>query len=123
MHSFGDHLMVVMDERAGRSISIGIVSQHDLLGVMARSEDPARLTVSDIMCPHAPFVAEGDDVLETLCWMRRHGLHDVVVLGQGGAPLGTVSLDQLADNVAGELSDAAAYLPGTHASAARGALH
>jgi len=123
MHSFGDRLLVVTDERGGRRVAVGIVTEHDLLGVMALDEDPSRLTVREIMCPHAPFVGESDDVLETLCWMRRHGLRDVVVHGKAGVPLGTVSLDQLADSVAGELSEVAAHAHHESAAANRRALH
>jgi len=106
MHSFGDRLLVVTDERGGRRVAVGIVTERELLGVMAQGKNPALLTVEDIMCPCPAFVTEGDDVLDTLCWMHRHHLRDVIVHGKGGTLLGTVSLDQLADNVAGELSDA-----------------
>ena len=106
MHSFGDRLLVVTDERGGRRVAVGIVTERELLGVMAQGQNPALLTVEDIMCPCPAFVTEGDDVLDTLCWMHRHHLRDVIVHGKGGTLLGTVSLDQLADNVAGELSDA-----------------
>ena len=123
MHSFGDRLIVVTAERAGRSVAVGIVTEHDLVGVMSQEEDPSRLSVGDVMCRYAPFVSEGDDVLETLCWMRRHGMRDVVVLGEGGAPLGMVSLDQLAESVAGELSGVAAHRAGAGAATGRRMLH
>jgi signal-transduction protein with cAMP-binding, CBS, and nucleotidyltransferase domain len=123
MHSFGDRLVVVTDERACRRVTIGIVTEHELLGVMAQGEDPARLTLKEIMVPCPAFVGEGDDVLDTLCWMRRNGLRDVIVHDRSGAPLGTVSLDQLADSVAGELSEVAAHAPGESATAAPSALH
>jgi hypothetical protein len=74
---------------------------------MAQGEDTSRLTVTDIMCPCPAFVTEGDDELDTLCWMHRHHLRDVIVHGKGGALLGTVSLNQLADSVASELSEVA----------------
>ena len=109
MHAFGDRLLVVTDERAGKRIAVGVVTERELLGVMAQGEDPSRLTVKDIMCPCPAFVTEGDDELDTLCWMHRHHLRDVIVHGTGGTLLGTVSLDQLADSVAGELSDVASY--------------
>ena len=111
MHSFGDRLLVVTDERAGRRVAVGVVTERELLGVMALGEDPSQLTVKDIMCPCPAFVTEGDDVLDTLCWMHRHHLRDVIVHGKGGALLGTVSLDQLADSVAGELSEVASCAP------------
>jgi signal-transduction protein with cAMP-binding, CBS, and nucleotidyltransferase domain len=123
MHSFGDRLVVVTDERAGRRVAIGIVTEHELLGVMAQGEDPARLTLKEIMVPCPAFAGEGDDVLDTLCWMRRNGLRDVIVHDKSGVPLGTVSLDQLADSVAGELSEVAAHAPGESATAAPSALH
>jgi hypothetical protein len=67
-------------------------------------------------------VSENDDVLDTLCWMHRHHLRDVIVHGKGGALLGTVSLNQLADSVASELSEVASASPEEYAQD-RIALH
>src|SRR5215510_13397564 len=107
MHDFGDRLLIVTDIRSGCRVAVGVVTERELLGVMAHGGDPAQLTVGDIMCPCPAFVQEADDVLDTLCWMHRHHLRDVIVHGTGGKLLGTVSLDQLAENVAGELNDVA----------------
>jgi predicted transcriptional regulator len=123
MHSFGDRLAIVTDERAGKRVAVGVVTEHDLVGVLAHGEDAASLTVREIMRPHPAFVGEDDDVLDTLCWMRRHGLHDVVVHGSTGGVVGTVSLDRLADSVAGELSEVTAPVPLQPAASGRGAPH
>src|SRR4029077_2102066 len=123
MHSFGDRMLVVTDERGGRRVAVGIVTERELLGVMAQGADPARLTVQDIMCPCPAFVTEGDDVLDTLCWMHRHHLRDVIVHGKGGMLLGTVSLDQLADSLAGELSDVVSCSSEDSAAESRKSLH
>src|SRR6185436_17189187 len=123
MHSFGERLLVVVDERAGRRVAVSIVTEHELVGVMAQGEDPAQLTVKDIMRPYPPSIGEADDVLETLCWMRRNHLRDVIVHSEGGALLGMVSLDQLADSVAGELSDVAAHAPEDSGALVRRSLH
>ena len=123
MHSFGERLLVVVDEREGKRVAVGTVTEHELVGVMAQGEDPAQLTVKDIMRPYPPFVGEADDVLETLCWMRRHNLRDVIVHGKGGVMLGMISLDQLTDSVAGELSEVAAHAPDDSGAPARSSLH
>lgn len=123
MHSFGDRLAVVTDERAGRRVGVGIVTEHELVGAMVHGDDPAQLTLKEIMMPYPAFAGEGDDVLDTLCWMRRNGLRDVIVHDRSGAPVGTVSLDQLADAVAGELSEVAAPALDDGRVAARRALH
>ena len=123
MVSFGDRLLVVTDERAGRRIGVGVVTEQERLGVMAEGEDPSRLTVKDIMCPCPAFVTEGDDILDTLCWMHRHHLRDVIVHGKEGTLLGTVSLDQLADSVATELSDVVAAASDTDHAQICSALH
>jgi CBS domain containing-hemolysin-like protein len=121
MHSFGDRMAIVIDERAGRRIAVGVVTEHELVGVLVHREDPATLTVSDIMRPHPAFVGENDDVLDTLYWMRRNGLHEAVVHGRAGAVVGTVSLDRLADSVAGELCDVTVLEPAQPGVPARGA--
>ena len=123
MHSFGDRLVLVTGERACRRVAIGVVTEHELVGALVHGDDPAQLTLKEIMMPYAAFAGEGDDVLDTLCWMRRNGLHDVIVHDKSGAPVGTVSLDQLADSVAGELSEVAAHAPDDSGAAARSALH
>jgi len=123
MHSFGDRLLVITGERGGRRVAVGVVTEHELVGVMVNGEDPSRVSVGEIMVPYPAFVGEGDDVRDTLCWMRRNGLRDVIVHDKSGVPLGTVSLDQLADSVAGELSEVAAHAPGESATAAPSALH
>ena len=123
MHSFGDRLAVVTGQRAGRRVAAGVVTEHELVGAMAHGDDTARLTLKEIMMPYPPFVGESDDVLDTLCWMRRNGLRDAIVHDKWGNPVGTVSLDRLADSVAGELSDIAAHAPGQGPIAARSALH
>ena len=111
MHGFRDHVLVVTDERDGRRVAVGMVTEYDLLGVMAQGADPALVPVREIMAPFPAFVSEADDVLDTLCWMRRNHLRDVIVHGRGGAILGTVSLDQLADTVADELVEVAEAAP------------
>ena len=123
MHDSGDRLLVVTEERGGRRVAVGMVTERELLAVMAHGGDPSRLTLQDIMCPCPAFVNEGDDVLDTLCWMHRHHLRDVIVHGTGGALLGTVSLDQLADSVAGELSEAMSCSPDSPAGRSCRALH
>lgn len=123
MHSFGDRMAIVTEERAGRSVAVGVVTQHELLGVLVHGEDPEKLTARDVMCPRPAFVNETDDVLDALCWMRRNGFHDAVVNGKTGAVVGTVSLDRLADSVANELSDVAARVPVQPDGPACGALH
>lgn len=123
MHSFGDRLAVVTDERAGRRVAIGVVTERELVGAIVHDEDLSRLSVKEIMMPYPPFAGEGADVLDTLCWMRRNSLRDVIVHDKSGTPLGTVSLDQLADSIAGELSGVAAHAPGDRDTPARSALH
>ena len=38
MHSFGDRLAVVTDERAGRSVAAGVVTEHELVGAMVHGK-------------------------------------------------------------------------------------
>lgn len=123
MHSFGDRLAVVTDERTGRRVAMGVVTERELVGAVVHDEDLSRLKVKEIMTPYPPFAGEGDDILDTLCWMRRNGLRDAIVHDKSGAPVGVVSLDQLADSVAGELSEVAAHAPGQGTRATRRALH
>jgi CBS domain-containing protein len=105
MYNSGERLLVVTDEHAGNRAAVGVVTDHELVSVMAEEGDPSRLTLKDIMCPNPGFVTEGDDVLDTLCWMRRNHLRDVIVHNQAGELLGILSVDRLVENLASELDD------------------
>jgi signal-transduction protein with cAMP-binding, CBS, and nucleotidyltransferase domain len=123
MHGFGEHMLVVTEEREGKVVAVGIVTERDLVGVIALEGAPNRLTLRDVMGPPPAFVVESDNVFETVCWMRRNHLRDVVVHDQAGRLLGTVSIDQLVEGLAGELGEDASSAGGELPPQQRPAFH
>jgi len=123
IHSFDERLLVVTEERDGKPVAVGIVTARELVAVIAQEGNPWRLTLKDIMCPHPGFVTESDGALDTMCWMRRNRLRDVIVHSEGGALLGIVSMDELVASLADELGDTVSCAAEERPLPTRGALH
>ena len=117
MEAFDEHCLVVTDERQGTRVASGIVTDREIAAVLAREGDPARLVLEEIMRPPPGFLAESDDVLDALAWMRRHGLNEAVVHDSAGRLLGLIGTDLMVECLAAELADGPAATP---ASDARG---
>lgn len=108
MERFDEHVLVVIDDRADRRLAVGIVTDRELAGVIAREADPARVTLQEIMRADPGFVTDTADVLDTACWMRRNGLREAVVHDEAGRLVGVVTLDQLVESLAEEIAGSAA---------------
>src|SRR5689334_4522898 len=68
-HNVGS--LVVVDGPAGARMPAGILTERDIVDVVARGRDPALLTVAEIMSEHVVLAQESDDVLETIEKMRQ----------------------------------------------------
>ena len=123
MHGFDEHLLVVTEEREGKLVAIGIVTERELVAVMAQEGVPCRLTLRDIMGPPPGFVTESDDVYDTALWMRRNRLRDIVVHDLAGKLLGIVSMDQLVESLADEVGEAVSSSAAERTMQRRNALH
>jgi signal-transduction protein with cAMP-binding, CBS, and nucleotidyltransferase domain len=108
MERFDERILVVIDDRADKRTAVGIVTDRELAGVIAREADPARITLKEIMRADPGFVMDTADVLETACWMRRQGLREAVVHDEAGRLVGLVTLDQLVESLAEEIAGSAA---------------
>ncbi|MDN7425155.1 CBS domain-containing protein [Burkholderia sp. AU16741] len=88
--------LVVVREREGRYEPVGMLTDRDIVLAVVGPDAPAgSLFVGDIMS--APVaVADVDDDLWLLAKrMRQHGVRRLPVVGDGGALVGIVSLDDL----------------------------
>jgi signal-transduction protein with cAMP-binding, CBS, and nucleotidyltransferase domain len=105
MGAFGERVLIVTDEKAGKRVAVGLVTEHELVeGVIARGADPARSSLGEIMDTNPGFVRETDSVFDTIRWMHRNRLREVIVHDKAGRMVGVLTFDQLFDAIAGDFT-------------------
>lgn len=88
--------LVVTGSQDGGGAPVGILTDRDLVvEVMAKSVDPASVTVGDIMSTELLLAEEEDDISDTLEAMREEGVRRVPVLDEDGALIGVLALDDV----------------------------
>lgn len=84
---------------------VGILTDRDIAIVaMARDFDPHSLRVADVMHTPVHTIDAGQPAIEALLAMRRHGVRRLPVTGEFGELAGIVSLDDLLEAYASDLS-------------------
>jgi len=102
-HHVGD--LVVVEEKNGRRIPVGILTDRDLVvEILAKEVDMNSLTVGDLMIEDLVTAREGDGLYETIQRMRAKGVRRVPVVDTHGSLVGIVSVDDLLDLLADELT-------------------
>ncbi|MDD5299742.1 MAG: CBS domain-containing protein [Gallionella sp.] len=105
-HHVGD--VVVVDDRGGVRVPVGIVTDRDLVvEVMAPELDPAAITAGDIMVPELVTMKENTGVFEAIRYMRAKGVRRLPVVDESGGLVGILALDDLLELLAEELLDLA----------------
>jgi CBS domain-containing protein len=101
-HHVGD--LVVVEERNGKRVPTGVVTDRDIVvEIVALNVPLENLTIGDIKCRELIAAKESDDVLEVLEQMQRHGVRRMPVTDNYGALAGIVTLDDLLEILAEEL--------------------
>jgi CBS domain-containing protein len=101
-------LVVVEDVNGGKRVPVGIVTDRDaVVEVMATGLDPKTITVGDIMVQDLVTARESEGVLETMQIMRYKGVRRLPIVGKSGELIGIVSIDDLLEVLAEELSELA----------------
>ena len=101
-HHVGD--VVVVEDRGGAKIPIGIVTDRDLVvEIMAPEIDQFVITVGDIMVPELATVRENAGIFEAIEYMRAKGVRRVPVVSDSGGLIGILALDDLLQLLAEEL--------------------
>lgn len=99
-------LVVVEEIKGDRRMPVGIVTDRDaVIEVMATGLDPNVITVSDIMDQELVTARENEGVLETMQIMRHKGVRRLPIVDQEGLLVGIVSIDDLLELLAEELSE------------------
>lgn len=104
--------LVVMDLVGKKRVPVGIVTDRDIvIEVIAKSLPVNDFMVGDIMSPQLISVQETAGVVETIRLMRAHGIRRVPVLNEEGGLAGIISVDDMLDLLAEELTELAKVAP------------
>lgn len=107
-HGHIGSLVVVDQLNGGRRVPAGIVTDRDIIvEILATGLDPAVITVGDIMSTELVTARETDEVNEVLRVMRAKGVRRMPVVDAEGQLAGIVTVDDLLENVAAQISDLA----------------
>lgn len=101
-HNVGS--VVVVDEKNGTRVPVGIVTDRDLVvEIIAMEADPMAITVGDVVVSELVTVQGKCGVFETMQYMRSKGVRRLPVVDDRGGLLGIVTLDDLLSLLAEEL--------------------
>jgi len=99
--------LVVVEERNGRRIPVGILTDRDIVVSVAAQdlEHLRQLLVGDVVLPRLVTARTSDSVHAVLKTMRTHGIRRLPIVDEGGTLCGILSLDDILGVLAEELSD------------------
>lgn len=100
--------VVVVEKQAGVRVPKGILTDRDIvIELIAQAVDLATVNVGDVMSYELVTVQESDDVFDILKRMRSKGIRRVPVVNQAGGLEGILTMDDVIDLLAEQLSDLA----------------
>jgi len=107
MRQFHVGTLVIVDEvNGGGRVPVGIVTDRDIvIEIVATGLDPAAITVGDIMVQELSSAREGTGILEAVEIMRYKGVRRLPIMTAEGRLAGIVSIDDLLETLAGQMSD------------------
>ncbi len=97
--------VIVTDGVNGRRAPVGIITDRDIVvEVLAEGLDPATLSAGDIMSSDLTTVREKEGLFQTIQVMRAKGARRAPVVNNDGVLIGIVSVDDIVELLAEELS-------------------
>lgn len=103
-HHVGD--VIVVDDRNGVSVPVGIVTDRDVVvEIVATELDQATMTVGDIMTQELFTVKESAGVFESIQYMRRKTVRRLPIVNDDGGLVGILALDDVLELLSEELLD------------------
>ena len=103
-HHVGD--VVIVEDKAGHNIPVGIVTDRDIvLELVVEDVDLNACMAGDIMSFELVTVKESDGIWETLQQMRSKGIRRIPVVNEQNALVGIISADDLLELITEEMSD------------------
>jgi CBS domain-containing protein len=96
--------LVVVDEREGLRVPVGVVTDRDIVvAVVAKGLDADGLRVEELMSGELATAADTEGISECIARMRARGVRRMPVVDARGALVGILSADDLLDLLAEEL--------------------
>lgn len=104
--------LVVVDLVDDKRVPVGIVTDRDIvIEIIGESLSVDDFTVGDIMGPQLISVPEKEGVIETIRLMRANGIRRIPVIDEEGGLAGIISVDDMLDLLAEELTELAKVAP------------
>ena len=92
----------------GSLVPVGVLTDRDIVvKVLAPQVDLRKLKVGDVMTQQPAMVTETDELNDALGIMRKIGVRRLPVISSGGQLIGVLSMDDILDVLAEELSNVA----------------
>jgi len=124
MRVFGEHALLVTDEKDGKLFAVGMLTEaHIVSGIVANEANPSALTVADIMSADFGAVRESGSVFDAIRLMYEKRLRQVAVIDELGGIVGIVTTDCLFENLAEELIDVSALVQDQRSTQRKETLH
>ncbi len=100
--------LVVVDKVGGRTVPVGVITDRDVaIEVVAMGVDPEMIKVGEVMGPELVTAGEAETVYDTIQRMRARGVRRIPVLDAQGGLAGIVSLADLLEFLAEEITQLA----------------
>jgi CBS domain-containing protein len=107
-HHHVGSLVVVEQMNGGKRLPVGIVTDRDIVvELTAMDLDPGTITVGDIMGSELVTARESEGLLETMEIMRYKGVRRLPIVGGDGQLIGIVTIDDLLEVLAEQLTELA----------------
>lgn len=98
--------LVVVVEKAGLRLPVGILSDRDIVvEVLAQEVEPAAVSVGDIMSTDLVTAREEEDLLDVARRMKLRGVRRVPVVDDRGTLVGILAADDLVELISEQLGD------------------
>lgn len=105
-HHVGD--VLVVEDRNGVRVPVGIVTDRDLImEIMAPELDDTVITVGDIMAKELVTVKESTGIFEAIQYMRQKAVRRLPIVNESGGLIGILTLDDLLELLSEELLEIA----------------
>lgn len=103
-HHVGD--VVVVEQREQGTVPVGILTDRDIvLEILAEDVDLTAVTIGDVMSYELVTVTESTTLIDTIKLMRQKGVRRIPVVDDTGCLQGLLSVDDLLELLAEQLSD------------------
>jgi len=108
--------LIVVEDREDQAVPVGIITDRDIVvEIVAQEVDTDSIVAEDIMSFDLVSVRETDGIWDTLVQMRSKGIRRVPVVNERGGLEGILTMDDLVELLAEELSLLAKVIATQHA--------